>query len=110
MPATAIRRNILLTCGGRRIPTIGAFQAAVKGSGRVFACDCDTQAPALHEADQGFVVPRMDDPEYSESLLSLCRRHRVGLLVPAMEPELPPLAEHRERFLKAGLWPLWVGG
>jgi carbamoyl-phosphate synthase large subunit len=98
--------NVLLTCAGRRIFPIRAFQWAVKGRGKVFACDSDAQAPAMNEADQAFTVPRIDDPEYVEDLLSICRQHGVRLLVPAMEPELPLLAEHRERFLKVGTFPL----
>ncbi|HTF56222.1 MAG TPA: ATP-grasp domain-containing protein [Planctomycetota bacterium] len=98
--------NVLLTCGGRRILPIKAFQEALRGRGRVFACDCDAHAPALRQADRAFVVPRVDEVEYIEDLLSICRKHRVGLLVPALEPELPLLAAHRERFLAAGTFPL----
>jgi carbamoyl-phosphate synthase large subunit len=36
----------------------------------------------------------------------VCREHQVGLLIPAMEPELPLLARHREWFLRAGTFPL----
>jgi len=94
--------NVLLTCGGRRILPIQAFREALGGRGRVFACDCDAYAPALPEADRAFVVPPVDDPAYIDVLLSTCRQYRVGLLIPALEPELPLLAEHRERFLGAG--------
>jgi carbamoyl-phosphate synthase large subunit len=98
--------NVLLTCAGRRILPLRAFQRAVNGRGRVLACDSDPHAPALSKADQAFVVPGIQDPEYIDSLLSICRERQVGLLVPAMEPELSLLAQHRERFLQAGTFPL----
>jgi carbamoyl-phosphate synthase large subunit len=98
--------NILLTCAGRRNFSVRAFQDAVNGRGLVFACDSDPDAPALTEADQAFMVPGIDDPEYIDALLSICRQHRVGLLVPALEPELPLVARHRARFLNVGTLPL----
>ncbi len=94
--------NVLLTCAGRRGHTIAGFKAAVNGRGRVFACDASADAPALQEADEAFVVPSVDDPGYIDALLALCAAHRVGLLIPALEPELPLIAEHRARFAAIG--------
>jgi hypothetical protein len=36
----------------------------------------------LHEADEGIVVPRLDDPAFVPTLLELCEKHGVDLLVP----------------------------
>ena len=98
--------NVLLTCAGRRILPVRAFQWAVKGRGKVFTCDSDPQAPAMTKADRAFVVPSIDNPEYIDHLLALCRENGVRLLVPALEPELTLLAENRRRFLDAGTFPL----
>lgn len=94
--------NVMLTCAGRRSYTVTIFQEAVKGRGQVFACDASADVAALQDADEAFVVPAVDDPAYIDALLALCAAHRVGLLVPALEPELPLLAEHRARFAAIG--------
>ena len=70
----------------------------MKAGGCVLACDSSPDAPALQEADKAFVVPRVDEQGYVETLLSICAEYQVGLLVPAFEIELPLLATHRARF------------
>jgi carbamoyl-phosphate synthase large subunit len=94
--------NILLTCGGGRNYLVDAWRSAVAGCGEMFACDVSADAPALHHADKGFVVPEVTDPGYVDALLTLCDRHRVRLLVPTLEPELPLLAAHRDAFAAVG--------
>ncbi len=94
--------NVLLTCAGRRSHTIAIFKQAVRGSGQVFACDSNADAPALQEAEDSFLVPPVGDPGYLDALLAICRERRVGLLIPALEPELLLLAEARSRFRDTG--------
>lgn len=94
--------NVLLTCAGRRVYEIGAFRQAVDGRGRVLACDADPNAPALQMADEGFIVPPIDADDYVARLLELCARSKVGLLIPAFEPELPLLAARWSDFEAIG--------
>jgi len=94
--------NVLLTCGGRRNYMVDYFRAALAGRGEVCVADSSGDAPALHEADRAFVVPRVDHPDYIEHLLELCRRNEVGLLLSLNDLELPLLARHRDRFRRQG--------
>jgi carbamoyl-phosphate synthase large subunit len=94
--------NVLLTCGGSRNYIVDAWRNAVAGRGHLFACDVSIDAPALHHADKGFVVPEVTDPSYIDALLAICETHRVRLLVPTLEPELPLLAAHRAEFAAIG--------
>jgi carbamoyl-phosphate synthase large subunit len=98
--------NVLLTCVGRRTPVVAAFKDAVKGHERVLACDSSADAPALGEAHDGFVVPPIDDERYIDALVRICGENQVGLLVPALEPELALLAKHHQRFLEVGTRPV----
>jgi len=84
--------NVLLTCAGRRNYLINAFQEALQGRGQVFAADCLLEAPALQEADQGFLLPSVTDADYDRELLRLCREQQIGLLIPLNDLELPRLA------------------
>ena len=101
-----VETNVLFTCAGRRGFIIRAFKEVLNSSGQVFACDASPDAPALQIANKGFIVPPADAYNYLDALLAICREERVRLLIPALEPELPLLAEHRARFLGIGTLPL----
>jgi len=92
--------NILLTCAGRRNYLIGYFREALAGRGLVAATDASADAPALAEADLAFLVPRIDDSTYVDTLLDICRENDIGLLLTLNDLELPLLARERERFLR----------
>ena len=97
--------NVLVTSAGRRVALLRAFRTAVSsvGGGRVLAADAGGTAAAIHEADEGFVVPRCDSPDYVPALLALCRRENVAVVVPTIDPELPVLAQAREAFTREGV-------
>jgi carbamoyl-phosphate synthase large subunit len=94
--------NILLTCAGRRNYLIEFFQHELAGRGRVIACDTSAAAPALAAADEGIIVPRMDDPGYFDALLAICHENQVRLLISVNDLELGGLARHAERFREIG--------
>ena len=99
------RVNILFTSVGRRVGLVQAFRRAMEGlgvEGRLLAADRSALAPAFHLADEGFLVPRVEAPDYVDALLAICRRHRIGLVVPLIDWELQVLAEARGRFAAAG--------
>lgn len=95
--------NVLLSCVGRRNYLVRYFREALQGRGRVVAVDASRQAPALQEADCGFVLPPVRHPDYLDRLLGLCREQEVGLMVPLNDLELPVLAQARQRFQQAGV-------
>ncbi|MDP8240573.1 MAG: ATP-grasp domain-containing protein [Candidatus Hatepunaea meridiana] len=98
--------NILFTCAGRRNYLIQYFKVALKSDEKVIAVDSSRFAPALQEADQGFLVPLVDDPNYLNILLEICRDNRVGFLIPLNDLELPLLAQHHKKFTAIGTIPL----
>jgi carbamoyl-phosphate synthase large subunit len=98
--------NVMLTCAGRRNYSVEIFKEAVGDRHCVFACDSRADAPALQKADKAFIVPRVDQEDYVDTLLAICDDHQIGLLIPALEPELLLLATNRARFLAVGTIPL----
>src|SRR5580658_5119093 len=97
--------NILLTCAGRRNYLVQYFKQALGKRGQVLACDSSTSAPALAEADQRFIVPPMDQDDYFDVLVSICRAQRVRLLLSVNDLELGGLARKASRFRDAGTFP-----
>ncbi|MEC4813705.1 MAG: ATP-grasp domain-containing protein [Scytonema sp. PMC 1069.18] len=98
--------NIMLTCAGRRNYLVQYFQEVLKNRGRVFAGDTSAEAPALHEADKGFVLPSVTHVDYFDKLLYICQQYDVRLLISLNDLELPLLARQRDRFLKIGTIPV----
>jgi carbamoyl-phosphate synthase large subunit len=91
--------NVLLTSVGRRVELVRAFRAAYAElgiEGRILAVDVDPLAPALGECDDVFMVPRIDEPHYVSTLVELCARERVALVLPLIDPDVPVLAAHRD--------------
>jgi len=97
--------NILFTCVGRRVSLMEAFRRAMTDlgvRGRVFGADWSPMAPAFHLADQSFLVPGVNSPDYVDALLDVCRKQKVGLVIPLIDWELQVLAAARDRFSEVG--------
>lgn len=100
---SCIPMNVLVTSAGRRVSLLQAFARATHArSAHVFAGDASSLAPTLYLADDAFRLPNVQDERYVPHLLELVREHRIGLIVPTIDPELAVLAEHREAFAEAG--------
>jgi carbamoyl-phosphate synthase large subunit len=48
-------------------------------------------------------VPLAADPNYLQSLLTICQRERVQLLIPIVDPEILVLTDNKEIFEKSGV-------
>lgn len=95
--------NVLVTSAGRRGSLVKAFRKATQRRGaKTFAGDMSGLAPALYLADEGFRLPRVTDPDYVSTLLTLVREHDITLIVPTIDTELPVLAANRAAFAEAG--------
>jgi|HubBroStandDraft_4_1064222.scaffolds.fasta_scaffold218218_1 carbamoyl-phosphate synthase large subunit len=94
--------NVLLTGAARRNFLVHYFRAALGPRGRVIACEANTTAPALAEANEKIVVPEMDHPDYFNVLLSVCREKDVRLIVASNDLDLPGLARNAARFREVG--------
>jgi carbamoyl-phosphate synthase large subunit len=98
--------NVMLTCAGRRNYLVKFFQEALRGRGQVFAADASADAPALRQADKSFILPPSNQAAYIDTLLTLCQRHSILLLVSLNDLELPLLARHSARFRDVGTIPV----
>ncbi len=97
--------TVLISSAGRRVELLRGFRRALAGlglDGRVVATDASWWSSAFHEADDAFLVPRLDDPGYLPALLDLCAEQRVDLVVPTIDTEMDAWASAREKFAAAG--------
>lgn len=90
--------NILLTSAGRRVELVQHFRAAMNRrelDEKIIAADAQSVAPAMYFADDSELLPRVADDAYVDALCTIIERHRISVVVPTIDPELPHLARHR---------------
>ncbi len=96
---------VLISSAGRRVALMNTFRAAQASlglTGGVLAADMGRLSSAFHSADRAFIVPRCTVDEFIPTMLELCERQGVRLLVPTIDTELPFYAAARERFEQIG--------
>ena len=60
--------NILILSAGTRNRVVQYFRKTLAGKGTVVATDMSQLAPAIYEADKHYIVPRMTDATYLDTL------------------------------------------
>ncbi len=98
--------NLLILSCGTRNKIIQYFRNELNGIGKVVATDCSDLAPALYEADLYYIVPRIDDPNYLNKILQICKENSITAVFTLIDPEISLLAKYRHKFIEAGTLPL----
>ncbi|WP_030539090.1 ATP-grasp domain-containing protein [Sphingobium sp. DC-2] len=103
-PGRSLR--MLLSSAGRRVGLLRSFReaAAVLGVGlRLYASDLMPEwSAACVEADMGLAAPPADSEDFIPAMLDICKRERIGLIVPTIDTELIAYSEARDRFSAIG--------
>ena len=98
--------NVLISSAGRRVALLRSFRSALRATAgpgsRVLAADASELSAAFWDADESFLVPRCDDPSFVHSMLEICQRERVSVLVPTIDTELEVYATNQEAFRDIG--------
>ena len=95
--------NILILSAGRRTKLVEYFVREFQGAGNVVASDCSEHAPALYIADKYHIVPRIDAPNYIETVLDICKEEAIKGIFSLIDPELELLITHQEKFEEIGV-------
>jgi carbamoyl-phosphate synthase large subunit len=98
--------NLLLTSVGRRVELLKAFRRSMcrfNINGKIIAADSKQNAPACFLADTAELVPKINDPTYIDSLIDICTRHSIDLLIPLIDTELHLLSLHQQQFRDRGV-------
>lgn len=95
--------NILFCSAGRRVELLKDFRKSMDDGDRIVAADLSELAPALYVADAHYLVPRIDDPSYLDTILSICRKEKIDAVTTLIDPEIALLAQNRKRFEQIGV-------
>ena len=102
--------NILITSAGRRVSLVRSFQKELKKlfpEAKVIAADANPSlSAACNAADGYFKVPRLDNPDYISSLITLCKDHQIKLVVPTIDTELLLLSKNKELLEQNNITPI----
>lgn len=98
--------NILVLSAGTRNKVVQYFKQAVGDKGKIVATDCSNLAPAVYDADEFYLVPRITAPGYLDHVLEICRKEKIDGVFSLIDPELSLLAKEKERFLEIGTIPI----
>ncbi len=91
--------NLLILSCGTRNKVVEYFKKELQGKGKVFTTDCSTFAPALYEADEYFIVPKINDPAYKETILDICKKNNITALFSLIDSELDFLSNNYKEFM-----------
>lgn len=98
--------NILILSCGTRTLLVRYFKEPDSGFDRVIGTDCSPYAPALYETDAHYLVPRMTEPNYLDTILDICRKESIHAVLPLQEDELALIASHHTLFTAIGVTPI----
>jgi carbamoyl-phosphate synthase large subunit len=101
--------NILITNVGRRVTIVKAFRNTLDQleiSGKIIGVDASNLAPAHYVADKSLLICKIAEDDYIPTLLDLCAREEIKLVVSLLDTDLLKLAENREIFQAEGVFVL----
>ena len=96
----------MILSAGTRNKVVQYFKKELGGNGKVIATDCSNLAPAIYEADKFYIVPRITEPGYLDTLLDICKKENITGVFSLIDPELSLLAKEREKFIEVGTTPI----
>lgn len=97
--------TLLMLNAGRRIELLRLFRKTFKDlgvAGKIIATDIQPYAPTMVEADERHLLPQSSEPNFVEELTDLCRRRKVSLVIPLIDPDLPVLSRNRAAIEASG--------
>lgn len=101
--------NILFCSVGRRGRLLRNVKETLGKTGLVVGTDNKSTAPALQFSDRQYVVPRIDDPAYIDTILEICKLNDIKAVTTLIDPEIEILAANAKRFKEIGVIPLCPG-
>ena len=93
---------LILSCGTRN-KIVQYFKKEFENIGKIIATDMSELAPALHEADKHYIVPRITDPDYISIILDICKKEKISGVLSLIDPELSLLSQNKKLFEKLGI-------
>ncbi|QUB68809.1 ATP-grasp domain-containing protein [Prevotella melaninogenica] len=96
-------KNIMFCSCGRRVQLFKFFKESLGDSCKIIATDVQSIAPALYAADEHYLTPRIDAPNYVDTILKIAIDNEVKAITTLIDPEIELLAKNRDLFEEHGI-------
>ena len=96
-------KNIMFCSCGRRVQLFKFFKESLGDSCKIIATDVQSIAPALYAADEHYLTPRIDAPNYVDTILKIAIDNDVKAITTLIDPEIELLAKNRDLFEEHGI-------
>lgn len=98
----------LITAVGGRAVGYQIFECLKKypKNYRIITTDADPFAPGLYESDKGYLLPISLAPSYIPSLIKICKKEKVDVVLPGSIPEILVVAKYEKTLLRNGIVPI----
>ncbi len=102
--------NVLITGPGRNYRLVELLRRELNGAGqKLVAVDESKLCPALYAADRAYILPAWPVEEYITSLLKICAKEEIKVILAQGEQDLAAIAQAAQRFREMGVLPLLAG-
>ena len=91
--------NILILSVGRRVELVNCFKKAaekLKINSKIIAADMSDTAPALYFSDKYYLIPPISDRMYIGTIINICQKEDISLVIPTIDTELIILSKNKE--------------
>lgn len=92
--------NYLMLSVGRRGELLKDFRMSIEDGSKIIATDLSPYAPAIYFSDKQYLVPRIDDPKYIDTILDICKKEQINAVTTFIDPEIEILAKNRDSMKK----------
>jgi len=84
---------------------IGAFRSLKERGGvTIVGADSDPYAPGLFLVGKGYVVPKaVEEAPFINRILEISRKHKIDVILPCVDEEIPAFAKRREEIWDEGV-------
>jgi len=96
--------NVLISSAGRRGNLVRLFREAVQPlEGQIFATDAGRWSAACRLAHDWDLVPLCSEDSFIPTILDICNKRNIKLIILTIDTELQIFSEHREHFAENGI-------
>lgn len=95
--------NILFCSAGRRCELLKDFKKTLDGNVKIVVTELSKFAPALNFADTAYIVPKINDKNYMNVILDICKKEEINAITTLIDPEIEILAANRDKFESIGV-------
>jgi len=81
----------------------GILETLARAGYIVFATDITPYSAGLLKAKKGFVVPPASDANYLTTIISICKKNQINIIVPGSEAELFELSKNAKKLESLGI-------